>query len=156
MIQVHHNFPHLTADLVYNQGLYVGGYKIAVNEKFLKDEIITMIISCAAEIPLDQALCDRLNITGLHWPLEDRADERDALSAHLVQYCGVVQRELASGGRVLLHCAAGVSRSVAVAIGFLMLERGKSLGEAYAMVKERRPCIAPNAGFLLALAALDE
>jgi hypothetical protein len=58
-------------------------------------------------------------------------------------------------GKVLVHCNAGVSRSTSVILGFLILERGYKFDEAYALVKAKRPCIQPNAGFMNQLRGLD-
>jgi len=47
----------------------------------------------------------------------------------------------------LVHCYAGISRSATIVIAYL-----KSIGmdyyEAHRIVKEKRPCINPNDGFL--------
>ena len=53
-----------------------------------------------------------------------------------------------SGGTVLVHCNAGVSRAPTVVIAYLMAEYGKSFKEAYDCVKEKRSFIRPNEGFL--------
>ncbi|EDO35438.1 predicted protein, partial [Nematostella vectensis] len=50
-------------------------------------------------------------------------------------------------GAVLVHCNAGVSRSPAVVIAYLMHKRLLSLGQAFNVVREQRPCVKPNEGF---------
>lgn len=59
-------------------------------------------------------------------------------------------------GRVLVHCNAGVSRSSAVCIGYLMLELRSTFDSAYSLVKSKRACIAPNSGFLKQLKEMDQ
>ncbi|KJE95610.1 dual specificity protein phosphatase 7 [Capsaspora owczarzaki ATCC 30864] len=54
----------------------------------------------------------------------------------------------ASGGRVLVHCVGGVSRSVTVVIAYLISRYGLSLPESYAFVKDRRPGMSPNLNFM--------
>ncbi|GIL62311.1 hypothetical protein Vafri_16590, partial [Volvox africanus] len=54
-------------------------------------------------------------------------------------------------GAVLVHCAAGVSRSASVVIAYLMTTGVLSLEDARAAVKAARPAINPNQGFLLQL-----
>lgn len=56
---------------------------------------------------------------------------------------------------VLVHCNAGVSRSSAVVIGFLMLENKMTYAEAYGFVKQKRNCIKPNIGFEMQLKNLQ-
>ena len=51
-------------------------------------------------------------------------------------------------GAVLINCAAGISRSAAVTIAYLMKTQNKSLDEAYIMVKRARQKISPNPFFI--------
>ncbi|XP_066574741.1 protein phosphatase Slingshot homolog 3 [Amia ocellicauda] len=52
------------------------------------------------------------------------------------------------GGRVLVHCKMGVSRSASTVVAFVMKQRGWSLQRALAHVQQRRPVAQPNPGFL--------
>ncbi|OQV13404.1 hypothetical protein BV898_12356 [Hypsibius exemplaris] len=56
------------------------------------------------------------------------------------------KRRLA-GGRVLVHCLMGVSRSASVVLAYLVKYRGMSLEEAHELVRRQRPMISPNRGF---------
>eukprot|EP00035_Acanthoeca_spectabilis_P037870 m.48094 g.48094 ORF g.48094 m.48094 type:complete len:392 (-) comp8897_c1_seq2:852-2027(-) len=58
-----------------------------------------------------------------------------------------------SGGRVLIHCQMGMSRSSTLVILWLMERHGMNLREATSYTRERRPFINPNPGFLLQLGA---
>jgi len=53
-----------------------------------------------------------------------------------------------SGGRCLVHCVQGISRSATVVIAYLIASEGWSVQTALQFVKERRSLIAPNPGFL--------
>jgi atypical dual specificity phosphatase len=57
----------------------------------------------------------------------------------------------ARGGRVLVHCAMGISRSATIVIAYLMYKYRVPLATAYNFVKARRPEINPNPGFMNAL-----
>lgn len=57
-------------------------------------------------------------------------------------------------GVVLVHCNAGVSRSASVVIAFLILKKRMSFDDAFELVKERRPAIQPNSGFVKQLREL--
>lgn len=51
------------------------------------------------------------------------------------------------GGRVLVHCYVGRSRSAALVLAFLMARRGMPLREAMATLRRVRPQARPNSGF---------
>lgn len=82
------------------------------------------------------------------------------LSAHLAQcidFIDAARQRLGdqdpsdtsrSGARVLVHCAQGVSRSGAVVIAYIMKDRGVGFNEALAFVREARPMVSPNYGFV--------
>lgn len=48
---------------------------------------------------------------------------------------------------VVVHCAAGVSRSVALAISYIMRKYGYDFDTALLMVRNRRKVASPNYGF---------
>lgn len=59
-----------------------------------------------------------------------------------------------SPGRILVHCAVGVSRSATLVLAYLMIRHHMPLVEAIKTVKDHRGII-PNRGFLRQLVALD-
>lgn len=56
---------------------------------------------------------------------------------------------------VLVHCLAGVSRSVTVTLAYLMHSRGINFEEAFALVRVRKPDISPNFHFLRQLHSFE-
>ena len=54
----------------------------------------------------------------------------------------------ASGGCVLVHCNAGVSRAATIVIAYLMKTQRMTFNDAFMFVKEKRPAIRPNDGFM--------
>ncbi|XP_076233439.1 dual specificity protein phosphatase 19 [Calliopsis andreniformis] len=56
---------------------------------------------------------------------------------------------------ILVHCNAGVSRSPAVVISYLMATEKLSYDDAYNKIKKVRNCIKPNEGFVKQLKTLQ-
>lgn len=56
---------------------------------------------------------------------------------------------------VLVHCLAGVSRSVSVTMAYLMHARLLNFEEAFALVRLRKPDISPNFHFLRQLHSFE-
>lgn len=54
----------------------------------------------------------------------------------------------ASGGKVLVHCMMGISRSATIVIAYLMNRYAMSLSDAYRYCKLLRPEIGPNNHFM--------
>ncbi|KAG5847701.1 hypothetical protein ANANG_G00128980 [Anguilla anguilla] len=50
-------------------------------------------------------------------------------------------------GSTLVYCAAGMSRSPALVMAYLMRYKGTTLREAHRWVQDSRPYVRPNAGF---------
>ncbi|KAG0054623.1 dual specificity phosphatase 12 [Gryganskiella cystojenkinii] len=62
-----------------------------------------------------------------------------------------IQQALDKGGKVLVHCMAGASRSVTVVCAYLMKTKGMTADEALETVKKLRHIAGPNDGFVTQL-----
>jgi len=73
-------------------------------------------------------------------------DGIDTLEPQLHPVCTWIEKARLAGGRVLVHCRVGVSRSATVTIAYVMQHLGLSLVEAYLVVRSRRlsVLIQPN------------
>jgi dual specificity MAP kinase phosphatase len=73
-------------------------------------------------------------------------DGIDTLEPQLAPVCEWIDRAREQGGKVLVHCRVGVSRSATVTIAYVMKYLGISLAEAYLIVRSRRlsVLIQPN------------
>ncbi|ROV97974.1 hypothetical protein VMCG_07061 [Cytospora schulzeri] len=52
------------------------------------------------------------------------------------------------GGRVLVHCTQGVSRSATIVAAYLMWRKRETAAKVLAFMKSKRPRVHPNYGFL--------
>lgn len=60
------------------------------------------------------------------------------------------------GKQVLVNCYAGVSRSATIVIGYLMYKNKMNVQEALSFVRQKRPIINPNYGFVCQLYNLQD
>lgn len=81
----------------------------------------------------------------LHINVNDVATEN--IGRHFDGCYAFIQRIIATGKAVIVHCQAGISRSPTIVIAYVMKREQKRLRAAFDMVREKRPCINPNAGF---------
>lgn len=58
-----------------------------------------------------------------------------------------MKEAISSGGTVLVHCYAGISRSASCVIAYLMQESNMPFFEAMSYVRKRRHIVFPNFGF---------
>eukprot|EP01065_Artemidia_motanka_P009080 TRINITY_DN14630_c0_g1_i11.p1 TRINITY_DN14630_c0_g1~~TRINITY_DN14630_c0_g1_i11.p1 ORF type:complete len:187 (+),score=42.36 TRINITY_DN14630_c0_g1_i11:138-698(+) len=78
----------------------------------------------------------------LNLGLQDTKD--DDIAAEFERCRDFINSARDSGGVVLVHCQAGISRSATIVISYLMAEKKMSLLEAYRHTKERRSNVGPN------------
>ncbi|ESO11289.1 hypothetical protein HELRODRAFT_91497, partial [Helobdella robusta] len=60
-----------------------------------------------------------------------------------------------SGGKVLVHCQAGVSRSPTICLAYLIRVFRLNLDSAFTFLKSRRPIINPNLNFMTQLVEFE-
>jgi len=78
-------------------------------------------------------------------------DVRDAPDQNLIRLFPdaklFIDQALQAGGRILVHCGDGISRSPAIVTAYVMTAFNLSQEEAFQYVQARRFCISPNLGF---------
>lgn len=67
-----------------------------------------------------------------------------------------IDEALQAGGKVLIHCGDGISRSPALAIAYLMMTFNVTHEEAYLHVQARRFCASPNLNFQRQIDAFED
>ena len=79
----------------------------------------------------------------------------EKLSSHFERCLKFIARALLDGGRVLVHCFAGRSRSSTVVAAYVMATEGLPLVETMKLIQTVRPCASPNSGFTVQLAEFE-
>jgi len=81
--------------------------------------------------------------------------ESEDISNHFDTTYEFIHNSIQSGGAVLIHCAAGVSRSATIVSAYVMRDQRMKSDEAVSFVKSKRPQVNPNRGFLEQLKVYD-
>ena len=125
------------------ESLYLSSY-VAIQEERLLNLGITHIINIT-EFKPNHVFPKLPDLEYLRVPIRD-LEHSDILS-HF-EACAAKIRDVGdAGGRTLVHCVMGMSRSASVCIAYLVKEHKLSLADAYLYVKKCRPIIHPNIGF---------
>ena len=133
-------------------GVYVGSVGAAKNVDGLRALGVTHVLCVCNGMPTG-GFAPRG--TFVHRSIEIRDSVDANIAEHFETTREFIRDALARGGRVLVHCFQGRSRSVAVCAMFMMCERGMTLEEAMTAIRAVRPRAMPNSGFMRALEALD-
>ncbi|KAF2808729.1 phosphatases II [Mytilinidion resinicola] len=131
--------------------LFLGPVSATSNGPFLTSAHVTHILSIGkSPAPNPTAAAITYHRLGL---LDKASADMAAVVAQSVAIIDAVERD---GGVVLVHCSAAISRSLAVVAAYLMLRRGKTLRAALEELTRGGAVVAPNAGFLRQLGAMEE
>jgi len=101
-----------------------------------------LVVNCTKEVPNMNLPpdVDRLKL----W-LDD-TEETD-LTSQIHTAVDYIRMIMEVDGRVLVHCVAGVSRSAAVCLAYLVKYESMTLRQAYEHMAARRARVRPNLGF---------
>ncbi|ESP01659.1 hypothetical protein LOTGIDRAFT_139279, partial [Lottia gigantea] len=125
-------------------GLIMGSQDIAHEQHIIDKYNVTHILNAASMV--ENIFPDKIiykNIQIYDTPEEPIREKFDEAHNFIDQ-----GRKL---GCVLVHCNAGISRAATLVISYLMKTEQMSFNDAYDYLKERRPRINPNPGFLFQL-----
>ncbi|XP_026570966.1 dual specificity protein phosphatase 2, partial [Pseudonaja textilis] len=122
--------------------LYLGSCYHSSNKEVLESLGITAVLNVSSSCP---------NYFEGHFlyksiPVED--NHMADISVWFQEAIDFIDSVKASGGHVLVHCQAGISRSATICLAYLIQSRRVRLEEAFDFVKQRRGVISPNFSFM--------
>ncbi|XP_064601510.1 serine/threonine/tyrosine-interacting protein A-like [Liolophura sinensis] len=129
-------------------GLYLGPYAAAMRSKLsvLEEKRITHIVCIRHAVEANFVKPNFINkFQYLVIDISDSVTEN--IIQHFPKVKGFLDECLQSGGRALVHGNAGISRSAALVIAYIMEKYGLCYKDAFGYVQQRRFCINPNEGF---------
>lgn len=144
-------------DEVY-PGIYIGDAAAAKNKTYLRMMGITHVLNAAEGCRYGQVdtghsyYRDMPNVRYMGFPMMDTPSQD--IARYFYVAAKFIDSAISSGGKVLVHCLVGMSRSATCVLAYLMIHRKMSATDAIRTVRMRRD-IRPNEGFLQQLADLD-
>ncbi|XP_013380210.1 dual specificity protein phosphatase 22-B-like [Lingula anatina] len=131
------------------EGLYVGNIRDAQDRKRLDSNNITHILSI-------HDMAKKLHDDKEYLCIKASDNAAQDLSQFFRQCNEFIHAARLSGGSVLVHCLAGVSRSVTVTVAYLMTVTNLGWRDTLKAVRGARQCANPNFGFQRQLGNYEE
>lgn len=132
--------------------LYLCGACAIVRPETLEKLEIKFVVNATVELPDTPLPDDR--------PEYLRVAIKDSRESNLIEYfdqvADMVEKTRQEDGKSLIHCVAGVSRSVSLVLAYLMKYADMSLKNAFQHVRAVRPQVRPNLGFFKQLIEYEQ
>ncbi|GAA5862546.1 hypothetical protein JCM8547_002099 [Rhodosporidiobolus lusitaniae] len=133
-------------------GLYIGPFQPSWKLEVLQKLGITHIL-CIAETREQHLFKPKFPGRIVYMVEEIRDADDQNLIRIFPQARNFIDSALQAGGRVLVHCGDGISRSPAIVTAYVMIRTGLTHEDAFAFVQARRFCVAPRTEFVHQLEA---
>ncbi|CAO1326780.1 unnamed protein product [Diamesa hyperborea] len=132
--------------------LYLCGACAIVRPETLEKLNVKFLVNATVELPDTPLPDERPNY--LRVPIKDTKDAN--LIEYFDQVADLIEETRQADGKSLVHCVAGVSRSVSLILAYLMKYADMSLKNAFHHVRSVRPQVRPNVGFFKQLIAYEQ
>lgn len=149
--------------------IYITNWAGASNHTYLKDKIIELVICVSKEKKSKNELkvYNRLHIQHVSIPIAD--DPRESLNIHLDRFYEMMHSSVMEEKNILVHCETGSSASATLVLYYLLrryyatnfgkkdktdrdlISKQFKLKPLMEYMKDRRPCVEPNLGFVAQL-----
>ncbi|NXP45800.1 DUS28 phosphatase, partial [Heliornis fulica] len=130
--------------------LLISNARSACSEDLLTSEGVTFCVNVTRQQPFPSLR----RVRGIRVPVFD--DPAEDLYGYFEQCTDAIEEAVKSGGKCLVYCKNGRSRSAAICTAYLMRHRQLPLKDAFEIVKTARPVAEPNAGFWSQLQRYEE
>eukprot|EP01111_Echinosteliopsis_oligospora_P015912 TRINITY_DN6451_c0_g1_i1.p1 TRINITY_DN6451_c0_g1~~TRINITY_DN6451_c0_g1_i1.p1 ORF type:complete len:169 (-),score=28.60 TRINITY_DN6451_c0_g1_i1:23-529(-) len=137
-------------DIVLPKQLFLGSLRAGLNIDQLLLYKVTHILVVGTELKQhhpEDFVYKKIEV-------EDHMNEN--IFIHFQDAFSFIDEAINSGGCVLVHCAAGISRSSTIVIGYLMTKQKRTFSQALNYTQKMRPIVAPNWGFRKQLEFLEK
>jgi protein-tyrosine phosphatase len=130
-------------------GLYIGSYETASDLETLRSNEITHILTVASNLPA------RFEGQFKYKIIEALDRDSEDLSESFSSSFEFIESSINPGGRVLVHCLYGISRSSTIVLSYLMQKLKLKFSEALSLLQSCHPYTDPSAAFIEQLMKLE-
>ncbi len=124
---------------------YLGNIKDAANQEFIREKGIDVIVNCSKDIPNYYERSGEIKYYRL--PVDDNLKESEFIifNYHARQLLPLLYQEYMSGRTIFMHCFAGMQRSAALALLFVIFYHKQklnicmSVNDAQFFILSKRP-----------------
>jgi hypothetical protein len=121
--------------------IYIGDLASSCNKEELQNIGITHVLT--AIIGVDPLFPDDFEYKNIYVNDNEWAD----IQEYFEECVKFIDDAVSSGGKVFVHCMCGVSRSSTLIAAYLIHKYKYNHADAIQIIKDKRDCINPNAGF---------
>lgn len=132
--------------------LYLGNSTNSEDCDALARHNIKYVLNVTPDLP-NTFEAEGCGINYLKIPIADHWSQN--LAVHFPQAIRFIEEAMSARVGVLVHCVAGVSRSVTVTLAYLMQRHRLCLRDAFELVRSRKTDIAPNFHFMRQLHSFE-
>lgn len=127
------------------EGLFLSNRTTAKNSEYLRYIKITHVLTVAEEFNHSE-LYEHMGIIYKRLPIKD--EDSFPFYKYFDEASDFIHECLNNQGKIVVHCAIGISRSPTAVMAYLIKHKNFSMDEAFVLVKRKRNIIDPNNGFL--------
>ncbi|XP_025832108.1 dual specificity protein phosphatase Mpk3 [Agrilus planipennis] len=124
--------------------LFLGNAANSEDSQALAKHSIQYVLNVTPDLP--NVFEDLGHIKYMQIPITDHWSQN--LASHFPRAIEFIDEARSRKKGVLVHCLAGISRSVTITVAYLMYKLSLSLEDAFNMVRDRKANIAPNFHFM--------
>ena len=122
--------------------IFIGSFAAAENKEELIKNGITHVLNAAALVK------NHYEDLFKYKKIDNLLDTPEAnIQQYFNESCLFIEEAIKNGGKVFVHCHAGISRSSTLIIAYMIKNLNYTFEDALAYCKEKRNKINPNSGF---------
>ena len=128
--------------------IFISDAQCALNKDLLKQLKITHVLNAAeGEVHTGPKYYNNIIYMGI--ALVDLPHEN--ISLYFDQVADFIHHCLSHRGKIVVHCAMGISRSTTCVVAYLIKYCNMNVNEALKLLRKKRAIIDPNPGFIIQL-----